>query len=227
MGHRGSDAAQLVQRVKALITTISSMKSEHPLKPVWGGLPRGDQDGRIVDEPPVYDEAEREILALREPLSGVLKDAKRLIADIGTSDQMGRFRANALVEVAFYNGAPGRRGYTKAECVADLQSILKLLQTLPLDGTGVRTAGSRGGDPVAGPAARPKGGTCAVEAHFSVKQLAELWGFSQRTIRRLIEDEPELVTIRRDSRNKRTYRRVQVPASVAERIHRKLTAGRH
>ena len=64
-------------------------------------------------------------------------------------------------------------------------------------------------------------------SHFSVKQLAELWGFSQRTIRRLIEDEPELVTIRRDSRNKRTYRRVQVPASVTERIHLKLTAGRH
>ena len=80
---------------------------------------------------------------------------------------------------------------------------------------------------MAGPAARPKGGTGAVEAHFSVKQLAELWGFSQRTIRRLIEDEPELVTIRRDSRNKRTYRRVQVPASVAERLHRKLSAGRH
>jgi hypothetical protein len=170
-------------------------------------------DGRIVDEPPVYDEAEREILALREPLSGVLKDAKRLIADSGTSDQMERFRANALVEVAFDNGAPGRRGYTKAECVADLQSILKLLQTLPLDGTGTRTAGSRGGDPVAGPAARPKVGTGAVEAHFSVKQLAELWGFSQRTIRR-------------DSRNKRTYLRVQVPASVAERTHRKLTADR-
>ena len=48
MGHRGSDAAQLVQRIKALLTTISSMKSEHPLKPVWGGLPRGDQDGRIA-----------------------------------------------------------------------------------------------------------------------------------------------------------------------------------
>jgi len=55
MGQRRSDAAQLMQRVKALITTISSMKSDHPLKPVWGGLPRGDQEGRIVDEPPVYD----------------------------------------------------------------------------------------------------------------------------------------------------------------------------
>jgi len=206
---------------------ISKMKSEYPLKPVWGGLPRADQAGRIVDEPPVYDEAEREILALREPLSGVLKDTKRLTADVGTPDQMERFRGNGLVQVAFDNGPPGRRGYTKAECVADLQSILELLQTLPLDGTGARTAGLRGGDPVAGPAARPKGETGAVEPHFSVKQLAELWGFSQRTIRRLIEDEPELVTIRRDSRNKRTYRRVQVPASVAERLHRKLSAGRH
>jgi predicted transcriptional regulator len=56
-----------------------------------------------------------------------------------------------------------------------------------------------------------------------VKQLAELWGFSERTIRRLIEDEPEVVMIHKGSRHKRTYRRVQIPASVAERIHRKLT----
>jgi hypothetical protein len=61
MGRRGSDAAHLIQRVKALITTISIMKSEYPLKPVWGGLPRGDEHGRIVDEPPVYDEAEQQI----------------------------------------------------------------------------------------------------------------------------------------------------------------------
>lgn len=227
MGQRGAEAVRLTQRVRALISSVSGMKSEYPLKPVWGGLPRGDQDGRIVDEPPVYEEAEREILALREPLSGMLKDTKRLIADVGMPDQMKRFRANMLVQVAFDNGAPGRRGYTKVECVADLQSILKLVQTLPLDGTGARTTVLKVDDFMAGPGAKPKGGTGAVEAHYSVKQLSELWGFSERTLRWLIEDEPELVTIRRDSRNKRTYRRVQVPASVAERIHRKLTAGRH
>jgi hypothetical protein len=236
MGHRGSDAAHLTQRVKALITTISSMESEYPLKPVWGGLPRGDEHGRIVDEPPVYDEAEQQILALREPLTCFLKDTKRFIADFGTSEQKQRFRENALVEVAFVKGPPGRRGYLKTDCVADLRSIQTLLQDVPLDRAGVRTAGF-GGDlpahlipdgssPPVGQSQRQKGGASIAEPHFSVKQLAELWGFSERTIRRLIEDEPEVVMIHKGSRLKRTYRRVQIPASVAERIHRKL-AVRH
>jgi hypothetical protein len=232
MGQRGSDAARLIQRVKALITTISSMKSDYPLKPVWGGLPRGDQEGRIVDEPPVYDEAEQQMLALREPLSCFLKDTKRFLADFGTSEQQQRFRDNALVAVAFVNGPPGRRGYSKTDCVADLRSIQNLLQDVPLDRAGVRAAGF-GGDlparliqdesrPPTGQSQQQKGGESIAEPHFSVKQLAELWGFSERTIRRLIADEPEVVMIHKGSRLKRTYRRVQIPASVAERIHRKL-----
>jgi len=63
----------------------------------------------------------------------------------------------------------------------------------------------------------------ASEPHFSVKELAGQWGFSERAIRRLIEEEPGVIAIEKNSRLKRTYRQIQIPASVAERIHRKLT----
>lgn len=162
---------------------ISIMKSEYPLKPVWGGLPRADQEGRSVDEPPVCDEAERQILALREPLSCFLKDTKRFVADFGTSEQKQRFRENTLVEVAFVNGPLGRRGYSKTDCVADLRSIQNLLQEISLDRAGVRTAGV-GGDlsarlirdesrPPAGQSQRQTDGASIAEPHFSVKQLAD------------------------------------------------------
>jgi hypothetical protein len=58
-----------------------------------------------------------------------------------------------------------------------------------------------------------------------VKELAGQWGFSERAIRRLIEEEPGVIMIGKSTPLKRTYRRVQIPASVAEQIHRKLTRG--
>jgi hypothetical protein len=61
------------------------------------------------------------------------------------------------------------------------------------------------------------------EPHFSVKQLSERWGFSERTIRRRFAYEPGVVVIEKGVRFKRRYRRIQIPASVAERVHRRMT----
>jgi hypothetical protein len=51
MGQQRFDAAKLMQRVKALITKVSNMKSDYPLKPVWGGLPRGDHGTSVLSNP--------------------------------------------------------------------------------------------------------------------------------------------------------------------------------
>jgi hypothetical protein len=56
-----------------------------------------------------------------------------------------------------------------------------------------------------------------------VKELAGQWGFSERAIRRLIEEEPGVIAIGKSPRLKRTYRRIRIPAPAAERIYRKLT----
>ncbi len=83
---------------------------------------------------------------------------------------------------------------------------------------------ARGPEPTAGAGGGWLGSrSSSVEQHFSVKELSELWEFSERTVRRLIEQEPGVIRIHQSSRGKRSYRRVQVPASIAERIYRKIT----
>jgi len=62
----------------------------------------------------------------------------------------------------------------------------------------------------------------AFERHFSVDELAELWGVSDDFVRRLFVHEPGVVVFFKYKPGKRTYRVLRVPASVAERVHRKL-----
>jgi hypothetical protein len=62
------------------------------------------------------------------------------------------------------------------------------------------------------------------ERHYSPSELAELWGLSSDTIRRLFEDEPGVVTIgERNPRRKRRYVTLRIPQSVAARVHRRLS----
>jgi hypothetical protein len=62
------------------------------------------------------------------------------------------------------------------------------------------------------------------ERHFSVKQVAELWGFSQDAIRRLFRSEPGVVAIRNArSIGKRRYQTLRIPKSVMERVHQNIS----
>jgi hypothetical protein len=62
------------------------------------------------------------------------------------------------------------------------------------------------------------------ERHFSPEDLAELWGLSGDTIRRLFEKEPGVLVIERCTKSRaRRYRTMRVPESVALRVHRRLT----
>ncbi len=62
----------------------------------------------------------------------------------------------------------------------------------------------------------------AFERHYSVDELAELWGVSDDFVRRLFTHEPGVVVFFKYRPGKRTYRVLRVPASVAERVHHRL-----
>lgn len=66
---------------------------------------------------------------------------------------------------------------------------------------------------------------CALERHYSVQEIGELWQLSSTTVTRLFRDEPGVLKIGRDrpSRGRRNYMTLRVPESVVERVHRRLT----
>jgi hypothetical protein len=69
----------------------------------------------------------------------------------------------------------------------------------------------------------PPSGASAFEKHYSVKDLAALWGFSERTIRRIFAEESGVVEwCQEERRSKRAYRSWRIPESVALRVHRKM-----
>jgi hypothetical protein len=63
----------------------------------------------------------------------------------------------------------------------------------------------------------------AFEQHFSVEELAELWKISDDFVRRLFLKEPGVVVFWRQRPGRRVYRTLRIPASVALRVHRRMT----
>jgi hypothetical protein len=132
------------------------MAAPCPLKPVFGGLPRADEHGRIVDEPASYDEEERQIVALRGPLSQFLKDAKRFVTDFGTPSQKQRFSENTLVEVAFLNRPPGAEIIRKLTALPTCEVFNAWLRSSPMERPGNwRTPAARSGSPLPGAPVNP------------------------------------------------------------------------
>jgi len=70
---------------------------------------------------------------------------------------------------------------------------------------------------------RVSGAGVALDLHYRVPQLAELWGFSDRTIIKLFENEPGVIRLGTEGRNRRAYRTLSVPESVALRVHQRLS----
>jgi transcriptional regulator GlxA family with amidase domain len=63
----------------------------------------------------------------------------------------------------------------------------------------------------------------AAEKHYSVSELARLWGLSERTIRRMFENEPGVLCWgSSESRFRRGYKTLRVPETVMLRVHRQL-----
>jgi hypothetical protein len=64
----------------------------------------------------------------------------------------------------------------------------------------------------------------AMERHFTPKQLAELWGFSEDTIRRRFQDVPGVLKVGAAFRRKRRgYVSLRIPESVAVKVHEDLS----
>lgn len=60
------------------------------------------------------------------------------------------------------------------------------------------------------------------EKHFTVAELAENWNVHPNTVRKVFDRVPDVVTITLPSKNKRRYRAIRIPHSVAERVYRGL-----
>jgi AraC-like DNA-binding protein len=68
-------------------------------------------------------------------------------------------------------------------------------------------------------------GTCAFERHYRVKELADLWGLSPKTVSRIFADEAGVVRIANAGTKKRKYETISIPESVASRVHERLGNG--
>ncbi len=61
------------------------------------------------------------------------------------------------------------------------------------------------------------------ERHFRVRELAAQLNVSPDTIRRLFRNEPGVLLLARRNPRKRVYRTLLIPASVAQRVHQRLS----
>ena len=69
-----------------------------------------------------------------------------------------------------------------------------------------------------------------LEKHFTVKELAEAWGLSDNTVRRLFNNEPGVILLGKPSRRlgrklKRSYYTMVIPESVALRVYGRMRKG--
>lgn len=66
----------------------------------------------------------------------------------------------------------------------------------------------------------------ALEQHFTVSQIAPLWGIDESKVRSIFQDMPGVLVIRSPRlRGKRTYSLIRVPQSVLDRAYAEWTGG--
>ena len=62
----------------------------------------------------------------------------------------------------------------------------------------------------------------ALQRHYRIDQLAELWGFSRTTVRKAFDQEPDVIRWSNPTSGKRKYESISIPESVALRVHERL-----
>ena len=66
----------------------------------------------------------------------------------------------------------------------------------------------------------------ANDKHYAIWEIAQLWSLSERTIRRIFENEPGVLCLGRpETKSKRGYRTLRIPETVMQRVHRRLQIG--
>jgi AraC-like DNA-binding protein len=62
----------------------------------------------------------------------------------------------------------------------------------------------------------------ALERHYSVSEVATLWSLSERTVRRLFEEESGvLMWGHSENHRRRCYKTLRIPESVLVRVHQR------
>lgn len=62
----------------------------------------------------------------------------------------------------------------------------------------------------------------ALERHYTIEEIAELWSLSQKTVRHMFENEPGVLAWGSfGGVGKRAYRSLRIPESVMMRIHQR------
>jgi len=61
----------------------------------------------------------------------------------------------------------------------------------------------------------------AFEQHYSISELAKLWGLGRESVRKLVMNEPDVTKVRMGKKKKNTH--YTVSESVAKRIHTRLS----
>lgn len=65
--------------------------------------------------------------------------------------------------------------------------------------------------------------TIATEQHYTPKELGELWGFAEKTIRKMFQDEPGVIVYGSEGgSSRRRYRSLRIPESIARSVHARL-----
>lgn len=61
--------------------------------------------------------------------------------------------------------------------------------------------------------------------HYSPAEIADLWGLSVDTVRKIFENEPGVLVLgnAQPRRGKRSYTTLRIPEHVAQRVHRRLS----
>jgi transcriptional antiterminator len=66
--------------------------------------------------------------------------------------------------------------------------------------------------------------TLALERHYTVGEIAKMWGLSEKTVRRMFEDEDGVLQWGvSEQRHRRGYITMRIPESVLLRVHYKRT----
>ncbi len=64
----------------------------------------------------------------------------------------------------------------------------------------------------------------AFERHFSIKEVAETWSLSEDVVRRLFENEPDIIRIGHgETLHRRRHWTFKIPESAMRRVHRRIT----
>ena len=65
----------------------------------------------------------------------------------------------------------------------------------------------------------------ALERHYSVTEVATLWGISEKTVRRLFDGEDGVLKWGSgETLGKRRYQNLRIPQSVLSRVHHRRSA---